>query len=127
MLVPFVHAGGFTVLVGRNNRQNDVLSTQVASADDLWLHVRGMPGSHTVVRVPNAKLQPADLDVQFAADLAAYHSKARDTSKIDVIVTRGAWIKKPKGAKPGAVAVTKELRNIVGRPGNSAEATSAAG
>ncbi|GIL57435.1 hypothetical protein Vafri_12660 [Volvox africanus] len=122
----YLSPGGFTVLVGRNNKQNDVLSTQVAQDDDLWFHVRGMPGSHTLLRVSRGGPEPTDVDVQFAADLAAFFSRARDSLKVDVIVSRGAWVRKPRGAKPGAVMVTKELKNAVGRPGNSAAATNAA-
>ncbi|GIL89674.1 hypothetical protein Vretimale_16652 [Volvox reticuliferus] len=123
----YISPGGFTVLVGRNNKQNDVLSTQVAKDDDLWFHVRGMPGSHTLLRVSRGGLEPTDVDVQFAADLAAFFSRARDSLKVDVIVSRGAWVRKPRGAKPGAVMVTKELRNVVGRPGYSAAASTVAG
>ncbi|GLC41662.1 hypothetical protein PLESTB_000691300 [Pleodorina starrii] len=123
----YTSPGGFTVLVGRNNKQNDVLSTQVAADDDLWFHVRGMPGSHTLLRVPRgAPTQPSDADLQFAADLAAFFSRARESLKADVIVARGAWVRKPRGAKPGAVMVTRELRNVVGRPGDSAAAEVAA-
>ncbi|GLI67503.1 hypothetical protein VaNZ11_011705 [Volvox africanus] len=119
----YVSPGGFTVLVGRNNKQNDVLSTQVAQDDDLWFHVRGMPGSHTLLRVSRGGPEPTDVDVQYAADLAAFFSRACDSLKVDVIVSRGAWVRKPRGAKPGSVMVTKELKNAVGRPGNSAAAT----
>lgn len=117
--------GGMDILVGRNTRQNDELSVRVVQAQDIWMHVRGMPGSHTLLRIPPGG-QPEQADLQCAADLAAYFSKARDAGKADVIVTNGAHVKKPKGAKPGAVIVSKELRNIVARPANSLAATEAA-
>jgi hypothetical protein len=116
--------GGFAVLVGRNNKQNDVLSHQVAKPRDIWMHVRGMPGSHTVLRV-EAGREPSQEDLQFAADLAAWFSKARDAGKADVIVARAEHLKKFKGAKPGQVLVTKEENNIVARPDNSAAAQAA--
>jgi hypothetical protein len=116
--------GGFTVLVGRNNKQNDVLSHQVAKPRDIWMHVRGMPGSHTVIRV-EAGRDPGQEDLQFAADLAAWFSKAREAGKADVIVARAEHLKKFKGAKPGQVLVTKEENNIVARPDNSAAAQAA--
>lgn len=97
---------------------------QVAADDDLWFHVRGMPGSHTLLRLPQRLAQPSDDDLQFAANLAAFFSRARDSLKVDVIVSKGAWVRKPRGAKPGAVMVTKELRNVVGRPGDCAPAMS---
>jgi hypothetical protein len=116
--------GGFVVLVGRNNKQNDVLSHQVAKPKDIWMHVRGMPGSHTVLRVEGGR-EPEQEDLQFAADLAAWFSKARDAGKADVIVARAEHLKKFKGAKPGQVLVTKEENNVVARPDNSAAAQAA--
>lgn len=114
----YVSPGGYEVLVGRNNKQNDVLSHQVANPQDIWLHARGLPGSHTVLRLPPGK-QPEDGDVQFAANLAAWFSKARDSSKVDVIVTRVACLKKLKGGKPGQVLVTKEEGGVLARPHDS--------
>jgi hypothetical protein len=113
--------GGFLVLVGRNNKQNDVLSHQIAKPGDIWMHVRGLPGSHTVIKVSPGK-DPSQEDLQFAADLAAYFSKAREAGKVDVIMARAENLKKFKGAKPGQVLVTKEEGNAVGRPGRSAAA-----
>eukprot|EP00879_Flechtneria_rotunda_P017853 GHRR01018713.1.p1 GENE.GHRR01018713.1~~GHRR01018713.1.p1 ORF type:complete len:705 (+),score=256.20 GHRR01018713.1:640-2754(+) len=111
--------GGFVVFVGRNNKQNDVLSHQIAKAGDMWMHVRGLPGSHTVLKVTPGK-EPSEDDLQYAADLAAYFSKGRDAGKVDVIVARAEHLKKPKAAKPGQVLVTKEEGNIVARPSSSA-------
>lgn len=117
--------GGFVVLVGRNNKQNDVLSHQIAKPGDVWMHVRGMPGSHTVIRVP-AGQQPEQRDLQYAADLAAWFSKGREAGKVDVIVARAEHLKKFKGAKPGQVLVTQEEANIVARPRESVAALAAA-
>ncbi|KAF5841833.1 fibronectin-binding protein A N-terminus-domain-containing protein [Dunaliella salina] len=120
----FVSPGGYQVLVGRNNKQNDVLSHTVAQPEDLWFHIRGRPGSHVALRVgskagsPNTRPEIGDEDVQCAADLAAYFSKGRQDLKCDVIVAKAGGLKKPKGAKPGQVLVTKELGNVVARPEN---------
>jgi hypothetical protein len=65
---------GFEVLVGRNNRQNDVLTNRVATDYDLWFHARNTPGCHLLLRVPPGQV-PLDADLQFSADLAAYFSK----------------------------------------------------
>jgi hypothetical protein len=120
--------GGFTVLVGRNNKQNDVLSHQIAKPGDVWMHVRGLPGSHTVIKVAAAVGQePGQEDLQFAANLAAWFSKGRDAGKVDVIVARAEALKKFKGAKPGQVLVSKEEGNIVARPAESVAAAAAAG
>jgi hypothetical protein len=121
----YVSPGGFTVLVGRNNKQNDVLSHQIAKPGDVWMHVRGMPGSHTVIKVA-AGQEPEQQDLQFAADLAAWFSKGREAGKVDVIVTRAEHLKKFKGAKPGQVLVSKEEANIVAKPASSVAAAAAA-
>jgi len=97
----FDSPSGLVVLVGRNNKQNDVLSHQVAKPGDIWMHVRGLPGSHTVIRLPPGR-EPSEADLQYAADLAAHFSKARDAGKVDVIVARAENLKKFKGAKPAA-------------------------
>lgn len=97
--------------MGRNNKQNDVLSHTVAQPEDLWFHIRGRPGSHVALRVgskagsPNTRPEIGDEDVQCAADLAAYFSKGRQDLKCDVIVAKAGGLKKPKGAKPGQVCV----------------------
>ena len=92
----------------------------MANPDDLWMHVRGMPGSHALLRVPDGSA-PSDADVRFAADLAAFFSKGRNETKAEVIVTRAANVRKPKGARPGQVVVVKE-KSIVARPSASAAA-----
>lgn len=89
----FASPGGYVILVGRNNKQNDVLSHQVANPQDLWMHVRGLPGSHVLLRVEPGRGAPGDEDVECAAALAAWFSKGRASGKADVIVTRaGAWV-----------------------------------
>eukprot|EP00887_Chlorella_sp_A99_P006169 scaffold3.g6169.t1 len=76
----YITPGGLTVLVGRNSRQNDLLSTKMVQPPDLWFHTRGVPGAHVLLRVP-AGQSAADADVQFAADLSAYFSKSRLDTK----------------------------------------------
>lgn len=122
----YISPGGLVVLVGRNNKQNDVLSHQIAKPGDIWMHVRGLPGSHTVIRLDHGQ-EPAQEDLQFAADLAAWFSKARDAGKADVIVARAEHLKKFKGAKPGQVLVTKEDGNVVAKPSQSAAAAESSG
>lgn len=122
----FMSPGGFVILVGRNNKQNDVLSCQVANPQDVWMHVRGLPGSHVVLRVEKGKGEPGEEDVAAAAALAAWFSKARDSGKADVIVTRADHVRKFKGAKPGQVMLAKEERVIVVRPQDSMAAAPAA-
>ncbi|QLL29272.1 NFACT family protein [Thermosynechococcus sichuanensis E542] len=93
---------GFTVLVGRNNRQNDDLTFRVASPYDWWFHSQEIPGSHVILRLEAGDV-PSDKDIQYVADLAAYHSQARASAQVPVVYTRRKYVQKPKGANPGMV------------------------
>ncbi|MEO0408528.1 MAG: NFACT RNA binding domain-containing protein [Cyanobacteria bacterium P01_A01_bin.135] len=105
---------GFEIWVGRNNRQNDELTFKVATEYDLWFHTQEIPGSHLLLRLdPGAVAQEADL--QAAADLAAYHSRARQSDQAPVVYTSLKHVYKPKGAKPGMV-IYKEETVIWGHP-----------
>ncbi len=97
---------GFLILVGRNNRQNDLLTLKQASKQDIWLHTQNIPGSH-VILVTEGK-EPSETAIRQAAVLAAYHSKARDSSQVPVDFTRIKFVKKPNGAKPGMVIFTNQ-------------------
>jgi predicted ribosome quality control (RQC) complex YloA/Tae2 family protein len=108
---------GFTATVGRNNRENDALTTRAAKPYDLWLHTKDIPGSHVVLsRDANAgapagpNSDPADIfgaeAIRKAASIAAYHSKARGSSNVPVDYTYIRYVKKPAGAKPGMVIFT---------------------
>lgn len=104
---------GFTILVGRNNIQNDRLSLKSAHNYDMWLHVKNIPGSHVVV-VSNG-VQVSDLAVSQAAVIAAYHSRARDSSQVPVDFTYIKNLRKPQGAKPGKV-IYNTYRTITVNP-----------
>ncbi|PRW59758.1 ferrous iron transporter A [Chlorella sorokiniana] len=118
----YTSPSGLAVLVGRNSRQNDTLTMDMANPGDVWMHARGVPGAHLLMRVP-AGQQPEAADLQFAADLAAWFSKARTDGKVDVTMCDPKHISKPTGAKPGQVMVRKES-TVVGRPDQSAAAAS---
>lgn len=92
---------GFTILVGRNNEQNDRLSLKTASKNDIWLHTQKFPGSHTVI-VTEGQEVPEETLIE-AAIIAAYHSRARQSSGVPVDYTQVRNLKKPQGAKPGKV------------------------
>ena len=100
--------GGWEVLVGRTDAANDRLSLRLARPGDWWFHIRGLPGSHVVLRVP-AGVTPDRATQELAAALAAYHSKARQAGTVPVSCTEARHVSKPKGAKPGTVAIRKEL------------------
>lgn len=97
---------GFMILVGRNNRQNDLLTTKQAAKQDIWLHTQNIPGSHVILVTDGA--QPSETAIRQAAVLAAYHSKARDSAQVPVDFTRVKFVKKPNGAKPGMVIFTNQ-------------------
>ena len=100
----FLSADGTPIYVGRNNRQNDELTTKLARKNDLWLHVQKRSGSHVIV--PWTGQAPSDDTVTQAAQLAAWFSQARQGQNVAVDVTPVRYVKKPGGAKPGMVIYT---------------------
>lgn len=98
--------GGWNVLAGRTDADNDRLSLKVARPNDWWFHVRGMPGSHVILQVSGADPDKATLEA--AAAVAAYHSKARNGGIVAVSATQARHVTKPRGAKPGTVTIRKE-------------------
>jgi predicted ribosome quality control (RQC) complex YloA/Tae2 family protein len=105
-----VECEGFTILVGKGDEENDRLTFGVAEPRDLWLHVSGPAGSHVVIRNPDG-LALADVPgavIERAAELAAWHSKARGArGKVEVHLCRIADIRKPKGFAPGQVLLKR--------------------
>lgn len=96
----FVTSGGYTVLCGRNNLQNDELTFRRADRSDIWFHAKGVPGSHVVLVCGG---EAPDRDMTEAAEIAAYHSGAAGGDNIAVDYTAVRNIKKPAGARPGYV------------------------
>jgi len=103
----FISSDGLPIFVGRNARENDELTFGLAKSDDLWLHARGTPGSHVVIRLEKGNDPPPDT-IRDAATLALLYSDLKKSGKGDVIYTRRKWVKKAKGQAPGAVTVTQE-------------------
>ena len=97
----FESSDGFKILVGRNNLQNDRLTLKTASKTDMWLHTKDIHGSHVIIRADGREI--SDTAITEAASLAAYHSKARNSSKVPVDFTLVKHVSKPNGAKPGMV------------------------
>lgn len=95
----FTAPDGTLIEVGKNNLQNDRLSLKVADRRDIWLHVQKMPGSHVIIH--DAK--PSDETLIFAAKLAAYYSKARQSANVPVDYLPAGKLRKPNGSKPGFV------------------------
>lgn len=103
----FISTDGFPIFVGRNARENDELTFGLAKSDDLWLHARGTPGSHVVVRLEKGTDPPPET-LRDAASLALLYSDLKKSGKGEVIYTRRKWVKKSKGQALGAVIVTQE-------------------
>lgn len=97
-------SNGMSVLVGRNNKENDILTFKTAGNKDLWLHTKDIPGSHVIVQSGGVELD--EEAVWEAAAIAAYHSKARTSENVPVDYVQIKYVKKPAGAKPGMVIFT---------------------
>ncbi len=103
----FTSVDGLPIYVGRNARENEELTFKFAHSDDLWLHARGIPGSHVVVRLEKGSDPPPET-IRDAATLGLLYSDLKKSGKGDVIFTRKKWVKKMKGQPPGTVSVTQE-------------------
>jgi predicted ribosome quality control (RQC) complex YloA/Tae2 family protein len=99
---------GFEILVGKGARENDHLTFGVASQQDIWMHAAGFAGSHVVIRNPDGLTTIPREVIEAAAQLAAYHSKAREArGKVDVHVCRISDVRKPPGFPPGKVQLRR--------------------
>ena len=103
----FMSTDGLPIFVGRNARENDELTFGLAKSDDLWLHARGTPGSHVVVRLGKGTEPPVET-LRDAATLALLYSDLKKSGKGEVVYTRRKWVKKAKGQAPGTVTITQE-------------------
>ena len=93
---------GYRILVGKNNKQNDYLTLKTANKSDLWFHTQKIHGSHVILQL-NGKESPDDAILMHCAEIAAFHSKAKNSSHVPVDYTPVKNVKKPSGAKPGMV------------------------
>lgn len=94
---------GYTVLVGRNNKENDYLSLKYANKCDLWFHTKDFHGSHTILKLDNSLPYPSSDILVATAQIAARHSKAKNSSNVPVDYCEVKYVKKPSGARPGMV------------------------
>jgi predicted ribosome quality control (RQC) complex YloA/Tae2 family protein len=100
----FTATDGTMILVGKNNIQNEYVTTKLAHRDDIWLHTKDIPGSHVVIR----SREPGEETIREAAHLAAYFSKSQGSASVPVDYTKIRHVKKPNGAKPGYVTYDKQ-------------------
>ena len=99
ILDEYVSSDGDTIYVGKNNKQNEYLTNKFSRRDDIWLHTKDIPGSHVVIR----NSAPSEQTLHEAAVLAAFYSKAKNSSRVPVDYTMIRHVKKPSGSKPGFV------------------------
>jgi predicted ribosome quality control (RQC) complex YloA/Tae2 family protein len=109
-----VSPNGYRLFWGTGNRVNDHVSRHLCKAEDLWFHALNMPGCHLVLKREPGDEVPLD-DQLYAASLAAGYSRGKGEGKVEVMVTEGKWVKKPKGGRPGLVTV-KQYRTLVVTP-----------
>lgn len=107
----YLSSEGFHIVVGKNNYQNDLISTKLGKNDDCWLHVKDLPGSHVLVIASGRFINEQTL--LEAGNLAAWYSKARGSSKIQVDYVEYKYLKKPTRAKPGMVIFTNQRTMLV--------------
>ncbi|WP_352400244.1 NFACT RNA binding domain-containing protein [Anaerotignum sp.] len=98
----FISSDGYNIFVGKSNLQNDELTLRTADSTDLWFHTKDIPGSHVIIKT-NGAGTASDIAIEEAANLAAYFSKAKNSSTVPVDYTLRKNVKKPNGAKPGMV------------------------
>ncbi|KPU43989.1 hypothetical protein OXPF_21540 [Oxobacter pfennigii] len=97
----YISSDGTDIYVGKNNMQNDYLTTKLADNNDIWMHTKNIPGSHVIIKTGSKNI--SDKSIIEAAALAAYFSKAKNSSNVPVDYTERKNVKKPSGSKPGMV------------------------
>ena len=118
-IIEYTLPGDWIVLAGKTDADNDFLSLKMANPNDYWFHVRGMPGSHVILREKEGE-EPDKSVLKETAAIAAYHSKAKNGGVTAVSCTMAKYVSKPRGAKPGTVTIKKESVLKV-RPGVPSE------
>lgn len=105
-LAEFESSEGFTILAGKNNKQNDFLY-KTASPEDIWLHAQNIPGSHVIIKTEQDGAVP-ETTLHEAVYIAAYYSRGKESSNVAVVYTKRKHVKKPTGSKPGFVVYNNE-------------------
>jgi predicted ribosome quality control (RQC) complex YloA/Tae2 family protein len=105
-------ADGFVLLVGKNSRQNEEVTFREAGSNDLWLHARGVPGAHVIIKSGGRQVPRRTLEE--AASLAAYYSQARGNTSVPVDYTQQRYVRHMKGGGPGMVVYERERTISVG-------------
>ncbi len=109
--IKVVTSDGFVIWVGRNSRQNEMVTFEKGSSEDLWLHARDVPGAHVIVKFDGRQIPESA--IERAAEIAAYYSTKRSEAKAIVDVTQRKYVKKIKSAGPGMVSYRNETTRTV--------------
>ncbi|MBU8932541.1 MAG: NFACT family protein [candidate division Zixibacteria bacterium] len=104
---------GLTIYVGRDGSDNDRTTFEYARPWEIWMHVQQCPGSHVVIKAPNKSFEPSKREIEEAAAITAWFSKARNNSSVPVAYTLRKYVRKPRKAKPGLVMVEREKSIMV--------------
>ncbi len=112
----FVSSDGWTMYVGRNNKENDFITFVFAKPNDLWFHAHGVPGSHVVLRREGRKSMPSRRCIEETASVAAHFSRGRTSQTVAVIYTEKRYVRKPRKGKPGAALYSHE-KTVMVSPG----------
>ncbi len=105
---------GFAIYVGKSALHNDYVTFELGEKPDIWLHARGMPGSHVIIKTGGRDVPPPTLEM--AAGLAAYYSKGQTSTKVEVIYALQKYVRKVKGPHPGLVTFSQELGSLNVKP-----------
>lgn len=109
----FVSSDGYRILVGRNQKENDLVSRKLARSHDVWLHAAGLTGAHVIVKMRGPDEECPERTLKEAAQLAAHYSKGRYSAKLEILYTRARHVRKVQGAPAGEVSVTHQQTLVV--------------
>ncbi|HEX2914237.1 MAG TPA: NFACT RNA binding domain-containing protein [Chloroflexia bacterium] len=110
----FVSPDGFTIYVGKSAQHNDFVTFELGEKSDIWLHARGIPGSHVIIKTGGREVP--DKTLEMAAGLAAYYSKGQNNTKVEVVYAPQKYVRKVKGPHPGLVTYSQEYGSINIKP-----------
>ena len=109
----FVTSDGYEVFCGKNNLQNDYVTTKLADKNDYWFHVKNAPGSHVVMKCADSEQDPPSRSFTECAMIALYYSSEKEKPQAAVDYTKARYVKKPSGSKPGFVIYDKNYTAYV--------------
>lgn len=110
-ILTYISSGGREILVGKNNLQNEMITFKIGKKEDFWFHAKNIPGSHVLIKTNGDEL--TDEEYVEAAKIAAYYSKGKNSSSVEVDYTKKSNIKKPPNSKPGFVIYDTNFSMLV--------------